>query len=93
MRNKYSVFVALSILLVQGCATNQLPLGVRDQPLPYQEGYRAGCDSGYVAAGHPYYRFNKDPGRFGSDTLYGQGWSDGFAVCKGSYESIGRAMR
>jgi len=63
------------------------------QPVAYKEGYRFGCDSGYVAAGHPYYRFRKDVSRYGSDTLYKQGWDDGFSVCKGQYESFGRSLR
>jgi hypothetical protein len=54
----------------------------------------SGCDSGYVAAGHPYYRFSKDVTRYGNDNLYyKQGWDDGFSVCKGKYESVGRAVR
>jgi hypothetical protein len=29
----------------------------------------SGCDSGYVAAAHPYYRF-RDVTRYGNDNLY-----------------------
>ncbi|HXV80809.1 MAG TPA: hypothetical protein VEG60_13100 [Candidatus Binatia bacterium] len=43
------------------------------QPVQYKEGYMAGCDSGYVGAGHPYYRFSKDVTRYGNDNLYKQG--------------------
>lgn len=60
------------------------------QPAEYKLGYAEGCDSGYVAAGNPYYRFSKDVARFGTDPLYKSGWEDGFAVCKGSYDSMGR---
>jgi hypothetical protein len=52
-----------------------------------------GCDSGYVAAGHPYYRFSKDTSRYVSDPVYKSDWDDGFAVCKGQYDAIGQAMR
>jgi hypothetical protein len=82
------------VVALAGCAT-----GAHDnpqtagQPAAYREGYAAGCDSGYVAAGHPYYQFRKDVSRFASDQLYGQGWNDGFAVCKGSYESTQRSLR
>jgi hypothetical protein len=65
----------------------------KHQPLEYKQGYLDGCNSGYVAAGHPYYRFSKDVSRFSGDDLYGQGWTDGYGVCKGSYESIGRSLR
>jgi hypothetical protein len=53
----------------------------------------AGCASGYVAAGHPWYRFTKDTQRYISDPAYKSNWDDGFAVCKGKYEAIGRAMQ
>jgi len=60
---------------------------IEGQPIAYQDGYLPGCDSGYVAAGHPYYTFSKDVVRFSKDDLYQQGWTDGFNVCKGRYES------
>ena len=82
--------VGLSLLILAACATgtSRAPAG----PLEYQQGYAEGCDSGYVAAGHPYYRFTKDPVRYGSDSLYAQGWNDGFMVCKGGYESTQRML-
>lgn len=86
----------LFALTLSACATDmqrvEREIGA-GQPLQYKEGYKSGCDSGYVAAGHPYYRFSKDVSRYGSDTLYKQGWDDGFSVCKGQYESIGRSLR
>jgi len=60
------------------------------QPLAYKQGYADGCDSGYVAAGHPYYKFRKDVSRFTNDELYRQGWEDGCTVCKGEYEAAQR---
>lgn len=62
-------------------------------PPEYQAGRAAGCDSGFVAAGHPYYRFSKDVAAYGADPTYKQGWDDGFAVCKGQYDAIGQAAR
>ena len=58
----------------------------------YVDGYEHGWFSGHVAAGHPYSHFQKDTHRFESDSQYKQGWNDGFAVGKGSYESVGRAV-
>lgn len=85
--------LALLFLLVSvsACATpmSQVPNG----PVGYQQGYAEGCNSGNVAAGHPYYKFSKDVSRYGGDGEYKQGWDDGFAVCKGKYESIQRMMR
>lgn len=63
------------------------------QPPTYQVGFQSGCGSGYVAAGNPYARFGKDVAAYTSDALYKSGWDDGFAVCKGDYESIGNALR
>jgi|GEM_PF-378389 len=84
------LLLIFSVLISVGCATKlrQAP----DGPLPYQEGYLAGCDSGYVAAGHPYYKWHKDVERFNADKLYSQGWNDGFATCKGKYEATQRMM-
>lgn len=63
------------------------------QPQGYKDGWKDGCPSGYVAAGHPYYRFAKDVQRYAADGMYKQGWDDGMTQCKGNYESIGRSMR
>jgi len=81
----------LFLAILGGCAinANQAPAG----PPAYREGYAGGCNSGKVAAGNPYYKFTKDVLRYGKDEIYKQGWDDGFATCKGSYEAIGRAMR
>lgn len=76
--------VVITLLVLVGCAEPRPPEG----PPSFQQGYKAGCDSGYVAGGHPYYRFNKDAGRYDADSLYRQGWEDGFRVCKGQYDSI-----
>jgi len=89
------VSVVILVAAISGCATSmkqvERQVGAH-QPLAYKQGYKDGCDSGYVAAGHPYYKFAKDVTRYGKDELYKQGWDDGFRVCKGEYESIGRAL-
>lgn len=78
------IFTAL--LALTSCATmmDQTPKG----PLAWRYGFMDGCDSGYVAAGNPYYKFNKDHERYLNDPLYKSGWDDGFATCKGKYDSI-----
>lgn len=58
------------------------------QPPAYVDGYRDGCGSGYVAAGHSYAKFAKNIDRFIADQVYKIGWEDGFATCKGTYDSI-----
>lgn len=87
------IYLILLIFILVSCTTSMNNVDRQvgfSQPPAYKQGYRDGCDSGYVAAGHPYYRFSKDVTRFRNDELYQQGWQDGFSVCKGSYDSIGR---
>jgi len=80
--------VIILLLLVSGCATDMRQVDreiCSNQPPAYNQGYADGCNSGFVAAGHPYYKFSKDVVRFSSDVMYKQGWEDGFNICKGKY--------
>jgi len=89
-------YILIIVVLLSGCASNMQGIDREigaGQPLAYKEGYMGGCDSGYVAAGHPYYKFNKDVTRYSSENIYKQGWDDGFAVCKGKYDAIGQSLR
>ncbi|HZW25193.1 MAG TPA: hypothetical protein VFF26_06905 [Gallionella sp.] len=86
-----AVTLTWAALSTHGCATDAARVDREvgaHQPAEYKEGYGAGCDSGYVAAGHPYYKFRKDVKRYATDPLYKQGWDDGMIVCRSSYESI-----
>ena len=88
MKKSLIIFAAIAL---SGCATDMQRVDREigaGQPLPNKDGYKSGCDSGYVAAGHPYYRFSKNVVRYNDDSLYKQGWDDGFSVCKGKYDSI-----
>lgn len=94
MRN---IWVIVAILpMLSACVQQQLQMErqkLSGFPVAYQDGYVDGCGSGKKAAGNPYAAFVKDVLRFDSDKQYGQGWTDGFNVCKGDYESISRALR
>ena len=81
---RYLWVIALALTACQTSVAN-----VPDGPPSYRQGFAEGCDSGYVAAGHPYYQFKKDPTRYAQDSMYSQGWNDGFATCKGKYDSLG----
>ena len=88
---KKAAYFLIGLVLLVGCATNMQMVDRQvgaDQPPAYKEGYMAGCNSGYVAAGHPYYKFTKDVSRYQDDSLYKQGWNDGYGVCKGQYDAI-----
>lgn len=73
-------------LALAACGTPRV--SAPGQPHAYTQGMEDGCASGYVAAGHPYYRFTKNVDRYGSDSLYRQGWDDGLVQCKGRYEAF-----
>lgn len=91
-----SCIAAVAFPCIFGCATSMQDadraVGA-NQPVEYRMGYADGCDSGYVAAGHPYYKFRKNTAHYMADPLYKQGWDDGMTVCKSGYESIRRSMR
>lgn len=87
--------VALTVAAIASCApvdavTRRHTTG---QPPEYQDGFLAGCGSGYVAAGHPYSKFAKDVRRYEAESLYRQGWDDGMTVCRADYESVKRDFR
>lgn len=85
----YRSLIVIAALLA-GCATDESLIDRQvgaHQPQEYKDGYGDGCDSGYVAAGNPYYKFRKDVTRYGADNLYKQGWDDGLNVCRSDYQS------
>ena len=94
--NKLKIFIILLIVMIMGCATSMQEVNSTvgaGQPLEYNIGYMDGCDSGNMAAGHPYYRFYKDVSRYKKDDNYKIGWDDGFNVCKGKYEAVKNSLR
>lgn len=95
MKTKIRIWFAVAALAVSGCAPvdSVTRRNTAGQPPAYVNGYSAGCGSGYVAAGHPYARFGKDVQRYLSDPVYKTGWDDGFATCKGDYDSVGNMLR
>ncbi len=72
------VAIVLASLALAACTSPQARIdraaeGVRSQPQAFQDGYRAGCESGYLAAGFGRMRFTKDTGRYDADRLYARG--------------------
>lgn len=93
MSRKSLILIASMAIAVSGCADQTLvnaKRSVANQPPTYQEGYVDGCSSGYRAALNPYFQFRKNALRFDSDSMYKQGWGDGYGVCKGNYDTITR---
>lgn len=85
-----TLLISLMLAVLAGCAPveSMTKRNTAGQPAEYSSGYSGGCSSGYVAAGHPYASAAKNVRRFLDDKLYAMGWNDGFATCKGSYDSL-----
>ena len=87
------------VLLVTGlsvsgqCLSQKDPLLNQGVTLSYADGFDDGCYSGKKAGVNQFGQFQKDRGRFLRDTLYSQGWSDGFRQCETKLESIQRETR
>jgi len=64
---------------------------VKDQPLAYQEGYKAGCNSGYVAGGSIVHSFRRDTQRLREDEVYNAGWKQGYRECKADFREMCRS--
>lgn len=97
IKNQWCFIVCFIMVLFSASCTTKMQTVDREvgasQPVSYKEGYKDGCDSGYVASGHPYYKFSKNVIRFNNDSLYKQGWEDGYGVCKSKYDSTQRLLR
>ena len=78
--------IVLAVVALAGCSTSsdRAPPG----PPEYRQGYAAGCDSGYAAALHPYYRSRRDWPMYRGNQLYRTGWDEGYGACKDRYNAI-----
>jgi len=86
-RMRLFVCATVAIIGLVGCQYYHGPVP-DDAPPAYKVGFDEGCDSGYSAAGNIYAKFRKDVMRYASDAIYAQGWNDGFAYCKGRWDSL-----
>ena len=87
--------IAVTAVLMSACATQSQHDSMVSQgyPLPYADGFDDGCQSGKNAGGNIFDQFKKDVRRFGQDTQYTQGWSDGFRQCETAEEASQRQTR
>lgn len=81
------------ILLIGGCSSKGMGVAPKNTPIEYQDGFSDGCDSGYSAAGNPYYKYSKDVVRGQTDSLYKEGWTDGYNMCHSRYEHTKSLIR
>ena len=59
----------------------------------YAQGYAHGCASGEAAAGGLFAETRQDPGRYGADQRYTEGWDAGFERCRRETAAMVRAAR
>lgn len=83
------VLLSLAIGLA-GCQSTRDQLLAEGYPPAFADGYQDGCGSGRQAAGAIGGEFKKDAPRFLKDSLYSQGWADGFRQCQAMQESRDR---
>jgi len=89
------VSIVVATAVISGCATQSQHDTMVSQgyPLAYADGFDDGCQSGKNAGGSIFDQFKKDVQRFGQDTQYTQGWSDGFRQCETAEEASQRQIR
>jgi hypothetical protein len=87
--------IVIATIVISGCATQSQHDTMVSQgyPLAYADGFDDGCQSGKNAGGSIFDQFKKDVKRFGEDTQYTQGWSDGFRQCETAEEASQRQIR
>jgi hypothetical protein len=61
---------------------------IKDQPVAYQDGYRNGCHSGFVAGGSLVHSFTRDTQRVLEDEQYKLGWKEGYRKCKADFREM-----
>jgi hypothetical protein len=75
----------MTTLVLLGCASDTQRVNNEfraNQPLEYKQGYIDGEKSGCDSVGNPWYKVTKDLQRYADDSLYKQGWDDGFSAGK-----------
>lgn len=75
------------IVVLAGCQSTHEQLMAEGYPPAFADGYQDGCGSGRQAAGSIGGQYRKDVPRFTRDSLYAQGWGDGFRQCQAMQES------
>jgi len=83
----------LTALALSGCVSQKESMIKQGYPLAYADGFDDGCHSGNKAGGSMFEEFKKDVKRFGKDSEYAQGWSDGFRQCESEQEALQREIR
>lgn len=72
---------SLALLAAGGCQSLREQMLAANYPPTFVDGFEAGCSSGRSAVG-PLGQFSKDVPRYLRESLYAQGWDDGFRQCE-----------
>ena len=72
---------SLALLAAGGCQSLREQMLAANYPPTFVDGFEAGCSSGRSAVG-PLGQFSKDVPRYLHESLYAQGWDDGFRQCE-----------
>ncbi|MCU0915344.1 MAG: hypothetical protein MUC88_12380 [Planctomycetes bacterium] len=85
-----TVLIALLVasFLVGCCPANRKGLLSAGYSEHYVDGYLDGYSAGSRVAGHPFYQFTRDLGRYERDHQYTKGWDDGFTIARGEYIAV-----
>ncbi|MCF7532185.1 hypothetical protein [Pseudomonas petrae] len=70
------------VVVVAGCQSTHDQLLAEGYPPAFADGFQDGCGSGRQSIDVIKGQFKKDVPRYLRDTLYAQGWSDGFRQCQ-----------
>nr|WP_256835088.1 hypothetical protein [Pseudomonas oleovorans] len=81
MRLTRLLICALALLNLFGCQSLREQMLAANYPPAFVDGFEDGCSSGRSAVG-PLGQFDKDVPRYMAETLYTQGWDDGFRQCE-----------
>jgi hypothetical protein len=60
---------------------------VKDESPEYQDGYKAGCYSGFVAGGSIVHKFKRNGSRF-KEGDYKEGWKKAYRQCKDDFREM-----
>jgi hypothetical protein len=77
--------------LLSGCSSPILSPDmnrVKGESLAYQDGYKAGCHSGFLAGGSLVHSFKRDVKRIGEDEQYKLGWKKAYRDCKSDFREM-----
>jgi len=81
--------LVFSFFLLAGCSSiDRHGLLAAGYSTEYVDGYVDGYSAGCHMAGHPFYEFVRDVGRYEQDRQYSKGWNDGFTIARTDYAAV-----